>query len=254
MTIIASTSTSTSTSSPTSSSTTIKTTIAKGTAFHISLPGGREIDYNAQTGVLRIKLEPSSTTTNLKIPPMDTPPKRETLDAIEIQYISEQKGYGAFAKKNLASDTFLGFYEGTKFDSREALDKAIRQRQRQRQIRKILFVHDGSHEVSDSDNDKKSNEKKSQKELPSYRMDYVMSLDGGQTFLDGFDRAQDRNCFSTVHLNHADKGSEQCNVIRLMKEDRIAFFTSRDIIAGEELQFDYGSNFWRGREHLKVVC
>ena len=65
-------------------------------------------------------------------------------------------------------------------------------------------------------------------------------------------RAQDRSKFSPVHLNHADKGTTACNVIRLLEDDRVAFFSSRDIFAGEELCFDYGSNFWKGREHLIV--
>ena len=46
-------------------------------------------------------------------------------------------------------------------------------------------------------------------------------------------RAQDRNIFSTAHLNHSDKGSKICNVIRLLDEDRVAFFTSRKIMKGK---------------------
>ena len=65
-------------------------------------------------------------------------------------------------------------------------------------------------------------------------------------------RAKDRNSFSTVHLNHADKNTHECNCIRLFEDDRVAFFTSRDIDINEELCFDYGSNFWRGRENEKV--
>jgi SET domain-containing protein len=49
-------------------------------------------------------------------------------------------------------------------------------------------------------------------------------------------------------LNHADKASEECNVVRLLEDDRVAFFTFRDIVADEELAFDYGSNFWKERE------
>lgn len=65
-------------------------------------------------------------------------------------------------------------------------------------------------------------------------------------------RAQDKSIFSPVHLNHADKGTTLCNVIRSLEDDRVAFFTSRDIMDGEELCFDYGANFWKGREGLKV--
>lgn len=65
-------------------------------------------------------------------------------------------------------------------------------------------------------------------------------------------RAQNKNVFSTVHLNHADKNTPQCNCIRLLEDDRVAFFTSRVIEVDEELCFDYGSNFWSGRENEKV--
>ena len=64
--------------------------------------------------------------------------------------------------------------------------------------------------------------------------------------------ANDRTSFSTVHLNHVDKGTYGCNCIRILEDDRVAFFTSRDINIGEELCFDYGSNFWIGREDSKV--
>mmetsp|Transcript_9528 Transcript_9528/g.14196 ORF Transcript_9528/g.14196 Transcript_9528/m.14196 type:complete len:86 (-) Transcript_9528:150-407(-) len=85
-------------------------------------------------------------------------------------------------------------------------------------------------------------------------MDYVMSLDGGVTFIDGYNRAKDRTSFSTVHLNHADRGAPDCNCIRILDENEsaVCFFTSRDILTGEELCFDYGANFWSGREHCKV--
>ncbi len=65
-------------------------------------------------------------------------------------------------------------------------------------------------------------------------------------------RAQDRSSFSAVHLNHADKGSDECNVIRLLEDDRVAFFTSRDVLEDEELCFDYGKQFWNGRENQKI--
>mmetsp|Transcript_56681 Transcript_56681/g.169337 ORF Transcript_56681/g.169337 Transcript_56681/m.169337 type:complete len:84 (-) Transcript_56681:185-436(-) len=83
-------------------------------------------------------------------------------------------------------------------------------------------------------------------------MDYVMSLDGGVTFIDGYDRAQDRSIFSPVHLNHVDGDQEGCNCFRLLEGTQVAFFTSRPIEGGEELCFDYGKNFWRGRERDKL--
>ncbi len=65
-------------------------------------------------------------------------------------------------------------------------------------------------------------------------------------------RAQDKSEFAPVHLNHADKGTPECNVIRLLEDGRVAFFTSRDIIPGEEMCFNYGANFWKGREGDKI--
>ena len=80
--------------------------------------------------------------------------------------------------------------------------------------------------------------------------EYIMSLDGGATYLDGYERAQDRSTFSTVHLNHADK--PECNCLRILEDNRCAFFTARDIAQDEELTFDYGANYWRGREQDKI--
>lgn len=89
-------------------------------------------------------------------------------------------------------------------------------------------------------------------ETKNRSMDYVMSMDGGYTFLDGFDRAKNREVFSPVHLNHEDKGKEGCNCVRVLSEGQVAFFTSSDIDSGEELCFDYGSNYWQGRENQKI--
>uniref|UniRef100_A0A7S2YKT9 SET domain-containing protein n=1 Tax=Entomoneis paludosa TaxID=265537 RepID=A0A7S2YKT9_9STRA len=84
--------------------------------------------------------------------------------------------------------------------------------------------------------------------------EYIMSIEGGAKYLDGFERAQDRTTFSPVHLNHADKESPQCNCLRVLCDDvkNVAFFTSRQIEVGEELCFDYGNNYWIGREQEKI--
>lgn len=66
-------------------------------------------------------------------------------------------------------------------------------------------------------------------------------------------RAQNRETFSTVHLNHANKGTHECNCIRIMENERVAFFASRDIEIDEELCFDYGFHFWIGREDEKLL-
>lgn len=85
--------------------------------------------------------------------------------------------------------------------------------------------------------------------------DYVLSLDGGATFLDGYQRAQDRTTFSPAHLNHADKGTDECNCLRVLGENNVdvAFFTARDVREDEELCFDYGAQYWEGhRQGTKI--
>mmetsp|Transcript_6259 Transcript_6259/g.10877 ORF Transcript_6259/g.10877 Transcript_6259/m.10877 type:complete len:81 (-) Transcript_6259:91-333(-) len=74
-----------------------------------------------------------------------------------------------------------------------------------------------------------------------------MSLDGGMTFLDGYEIAQDRSTFTPAHLNHQDKNHPGCNCLRICQHDLVAFFTSRPTKAGEELCFDYGDNYWKER-------
>jgi len=80
--------------------------------------------------------------------------------------------------------------------------------------------------------------------------EYIMTLDGGETYLDGYERAQDRSTFAPVHLNHADKS--KCNCVRILEDNRCAFFTARSIAKNEELTFDYGANYWKGREGSKI--
>jgi hypothetical protein len=57
--------------------------------------------------------------------------------------------------------------------------------------------------------------------------------------------------FHPVHMNHS-RG--RANVVRFYHRAarRVAFFASRDIQAGEELLYDYGRAYWRGREHLEL--
>lgn len=95
----------------------------------------------------------------------------------------------------------------------------------------------------------KSREELDKKKTP---MDYVMSTDGGATFLDGYERAQNRKTMSPVHLNHEDKEKEGCNCLRILENGCVAFFTARQIDVGEELCFDYGDNYWKGRESEKI--
>ena len=53
-------------------------------------------------------------------------------------------------------------------------------------------------------------------------------------------------------MNHG-KARASRNVRRVYQRwpvRRVLFFASRDIAAGEELQYDYGDKYWAGREDL----
>lgn len=86
--------------------------------------------------------------------------------------------------------------------------------------------------------------------------EYIMTLDGGKSYVDGYERAQDRSVFSPVHFNHEE--STKSNCLRMLitipdnNQRQCAFFSSREIEHGEELTFDYGDNYWRGRESEKI--
>ena len=192
-------------------------------AWKFTLPGLGKVSYS-EDGVLRISAAPrtpptnnvadsSMTNTMPEIPPPSA--KCRVMDRIEVRDTGTVKGYGAFCcHEPIPKHEFLGFYEGI---LRENVDGAD----------------------------------------PTDRGDYLMTLDGGATVLDGYERAQDRSLFSPVHMNHADQAMANC--LRLLSDDddgtalrRCAFFTARDINVGEELCFDYGENYWRGRENEKI--
>ena len=137
------------------------------TSLQIPLPGGKSISYDASSGILRIGTPPQS---SLSIPPSS--PTRiqqlaETHSNIDIRPTNiPMKGYGAFATKELKKDLFLGLYQGDVIVSREALEERIDVRKKH--IQQVMEDNDGR-EGGDV-------------------MDYVMSLDGGVTFIDGYDR------------------------------------------------------------------
>lgn len=132
-------------------------------SFQIPLPGGKSISYNVETGVLRIKLDKESSANNnnlYKVPPRETKPLQNVINSIEVRDTGiPQKGFGAFATSKIQKGSFLGFYEGNEIVSREKLDDIIEARRKENK----------------GNNDDNS-------------MDYVMSLDGGVTFIDGYDR------------------------------------------------------------------
>lgn len=162
-----------------------------------------------QNGLLRIQLDSQANKPKV-IPSPGSAATLQTLDKITLKDTGTIKGFGAFATAPLGCHTFLGFYEGETINGRENLERIA------------------------NDN----------------RRDYILSLDGGVTFIDGYRRAMDRSIFSPCHLNHADKEKGDCNCMRILLDDgsNVAFFTSRNIQANEELCFDYGKNYWEGRE------
>lgn len=78
------------------------------------------------------------------------------------------------------------------------------------------------------------------------RPEYAIAVDG-QYVLDGAERAKGAS-FTPAHMNHAQ--GQQANVGRLhqWRRRRVMFFTKRDVREGEELCFDYGRAFWKGKE------
>ncbi|KAG1659490.1 hypothetical protein FOA52_015332 [Chlamydomonas sp. UWO 241] len=80
--------------------------------------------------------------------------------------------------------------------------------------------------------------------------DFAATLDD-EYVLDSVGIVADTEKFSAVHINHSRAGH---NVVRYYDRGkrRIAFFTERDIAPGEELLFDYGRNYWVGRESCEL--
>jgi hypothetical protein len=208
---------------------------------NIPVPGGAGISY--QDGVLRIRLggTRAARASSYVVPPLDTLPPATS---VTVRDTGTGRGFGAFALEGLNEGTFLGFYEGTVVRSREDLDRLMVERERDIQTQNLL---------RDDDDDDMG--------TMGAAGDYVLSLDGGATFLDGYERARDRSRFSPVHLNHANGDTTECNCVRVFVRHQndddsgrysVAFFTCRNVQANEELRFDYGSNFWKGREGQKV--
>ena len=259
-----------------------KTMTAEAMRLDFGLPGGSRVSY--RDGLLRIQppvpTEPSSSSSS-GIPQTFEVPWDQALasntkgeQGIAIAHRETlSKGFGAFyaGTEPLRGGSFLGFYEGRLSTSRESLDRLHALR------KKDLCsadMEDDANKVGD----------------------YVLSLDGGVHFLDGFDLRyrgngdegdddsgnNERQQFTPAHLNHANKADPACNVMRklvylpddlglpdipetnesnndnqpfwLSQDDyprnlpRVAFFAARDIPTGEELAFDYGTNFWKTGE------
>lgn len=140
-------------------------------SFQIPLPGGKSISFNSETGVLRIKTKSNTSTNtfkNIQVPPLGTNPSNEIINSIIVKDTGiPQKGYGAFASQCIKKHQFIGFYVGDVIRTRETLDEIVKER--------ISSVGD-----SDSSSDSSSSS--------IGAMDYVMSIDGGVTFIDGYEQ------------------------------------------------------------------
>jgi len=97
--------------------------------------------------------------------------KEEVLDKIIVKDTGTIKGYGAYCRTDctIRAKTFLGFYEGDVVKTRELLDSKIEERKQRISITSSSTDEGGKYRYLSV-------------------MDYVMSLDGGVTFIDGFDR------------------------------------------------------------------
>jgi hypothetical protein len=271
------------------------TTTVEALRLDFGLPGGSRVSY--RDGLLRIRppvpTEPSSSSSSFSTggPQIFEVPwdqaltikgseNEQSMIAIKIEIEHRKtpsKGYGAFyaGTEPLRGGSFLGFYEGRLVNSRESLDHL---HALQKEDLLSAGMEDDANKVGD----------------------YVLSLDGGVHFLDGFDlryrgnvnnvNNNERQQFTPAHLNHAEKGDPACNVVRTLvylPDDislpdtpetnesekitqttkaenennnkpllwlshdyprnlpRVAFFVAREIHTGEELAFDYGTNFWK---------
>lgn len=216
----------------------ISTTGVEALKLEFGLPGGGRLSY--RDGLLRIQppsKETPSVSTKFDVPWENTKPQ------IAIEHkLSPEKGYGAYyaGEDPLPEGSFLGLYEGKLVKTRERLD-ALHASRRKELLQQGL--EEDAKKVSD----------------------YVLSLDGGLHFLDGFHLRYQGNdqVFSMAHLNHSEKSEPSCNVVRKLvyipeeslhsvadethpsNLPRVAFFAAREISVGEELAFDYGTNFWR---------
>eukprot|EP00240_Pyramimonas_obovata_P016298 CAMPEP_0118945986 /NCGR_PEP_ID=MMETSP1169-20130426/43383_1 /TAXON_ID=36882 /ORGANISM="Pyramimonas obovata, Strain CCMP722" /LENGTH=271 /DNA_ID=CAMNT_0006891847 /DNA_START=207 /DNA_END=1022 /DNA_ORIENTATION=+ len=76
--------------------------------------------------------------------------------------------------------------------------------------------------------------------------DYVHVIDPDWA-IDAEALARSSSTFTAGHMNHS---KERANVVRRVYRDQrcVAFYTKREIEAGEELLFDYGDDYWKNRD------
>lgn len=83
------------------------------------------------------------------------------------------------------------------------------------------------------------------------RSEYGIAVDS-QWVCDGREAAA-RDQFTPAHMNHS-ADPEKINVGRLYhrRQREVSFFTTRDVAPDEELVFNYGRQYWRGREEMEI--
>jgi len=131
---------------------------------------------------------------------------------VEVRDTMDGRGRGAYAAATIPAYTYLGDYEGELMTAREFRSR--------------------NNGVSD----------------------YTHFIDE-EWVIDGTALAQelqgDTARFSTIFMNHSSANS---NAVRRNKSSgrAVSFYTCREVAAGEELLYDYGSRYWAGREHLLI--
>lgn len=142
-------------------------------------------------------------------------PLRYGRASIDVRLTGDGRGRGAFARLDIPANTCIGKYRG------ELLDNAA-----------FLSRYD-----SDASGNNLS--------------EYAICVDA-DFVVDGKQSASgDR--FSPSHMNHSSyKGNVNVGKIYSRRKRKVTFYTTRDVHKGEELRFDYGRQYWRGREHLEI--
>ncbi|KAI7844419.1 hypothetical protein COHA_002013 [Chlorella ohadii] len=75
--------------------------------------------------------------------------------------------------------------------------------------------------------------------------DFAAAIDDEWT-IDAAAAVGNTACFHPVHMNHS-RGRANVRRFYARGQQRISFFTTRDVQPGEELLYDYGRAYWRGR-------
>lgn len=143
-------------------------------------------------------------------PYIDVKRIKERHKAVEVRETGDGRGRGVYAVHDIARYSLLGFYEGELLDTAAFITKYQRLNK---------------------------------------RPEYAISVDSNHV-IDGTDTSRNEK-FTPAHFNHTAE-RKLINVGRLhqWRKRRVMFYTTRDVSRGEELRFDYGRDYWRGRSDL----